>query len=339
MKKANGILLTLVFLFGLLLVGCREEPAPLPQGDTRPTKPLPTGTPTPTPDPYLGIDNSWLEERSGKGFHWSRARARYANGEKWEFIDTPATGERDSLSDIEERILAGECVRLKDGTELDLDGNGTREKICFEDKASLQIGAALTGAGHYDCYSGVLYGVCLDAENPARIQIVAEVEMVDGRYSYDVLSYIQEEGYAWLGSQFLLSSWEKGAFSPKQWSGLTEKGTFIVNDKEYLYQHWEMGGEQYSEIFEIPEGMQSVNRDAVTTADIFAYNWNRIYIVGYIPAETELLVLAENERWLYVTSYEYDVSAYIHLLRDEDGVTVEAPYEVTLEAALRDREE
>ncbi|MDO4318372.1 MAG: hypothetical protein Q4C48_09230 [Lachnospiraceae bacterium] len=334
MKKANGILLTLVFLFGLLLVGCREEPAPLPQGDTRPTKPLPTGTPTPTPDPYRGVENSWIERKQIGSYLWTGG---YERDEVWtsEFADTPATGEREALNDIEKRILSGECVLLGNGAELDLDGNGTREKISFENKQKIQIGARGGWTGNFAWYTGNVYGVCLDAENPLQIHLF--IEMVEDQTLgdaspepfYELLTYRQEEGYCWADilsypSGFPGMPYVGVPFSPQEWSGLSENGTYSVNGEEFLYRCWETEWGRYSAVFPVPEGTTAIGQYAVTTVDIFAYN-NKKRLVGYIPVESCLLLLAGNEEWLYVTDCHFSVYAYVQLLQEEQGATVDAP--------------
>lgn len=258
-----------------------------------------------------------------------------------ELLDTPATGERETLNAIEEQILAGECVLLENGTELDLDGNGTREKICYgngTEEVEIQIGASQWRTEHSMLFEGKLYGICLDAANPSQIQLL--IEEKDKYYSeehpqsvsYLIISYCQKDGFCWTGYSAVYR-WEDGF--GEAWPRLSPDGTFSMNGKKYLYRCWELEGNWNSQIFELFDGIKPVNQLADTTVDVFAYKEGTKELCGYIPAGSRLLVLAQNDEWLYVTDCNYSVHAWIQLQQTADGVMVDAPYKVSLEDALR----
>lgn len=337
MRKQKGILIILAAVFMLLFVACENE---LPQGTPRPSMSQPTETPpspSPTPDPYCGITESWTK--------WQGVERDQYETVRLEYQDTPATGEREAPSELEQRILSGECVLLENGVELDLDGNGTKEKICWKDNNEvICVGEFQAGGGYYSysAYTGRAYGVCLDALNPSQIHILIEKinDWEKENVHYTLLTYRQMDGYCYAaelgsGEGFLSETWGI-PFSPEEWMGLSEAGSYTADGIECFYRSWTVGEKVYSEVFERRIQMEVISRIAVTTTDIFAYDERYILQrVGYIPAGSRLLVLCGNDNMLYVTDCSHSVHALIRLRRTGDKVMVEAPYEVSLEDALR----
>lgn len=158
---------------------------------------------------------------------------------KLELADTPATGEREALSAPEERILAGECVLLEDGAELDLDGNGTKERIGFGSAKEVQIGAWNTGTDPYSVLTGRVYGVCLDAANPAQIHLLIELlrdQDLEGASSepfYELFTYRQMDGFCYtelVGGADVIGQAGGVPFAPQEWSGLSEAGSLCFSE-------------------------------------------------------------------------------------------------------------
>ncbi len=56
---------------------------------------------------------------------------------------------------------------------------------------------------------------------------------------------------------------------------------------------------------------------------------------AYIPEGSRVLVLAQNENWLYVADETYDKTGYVRIVRDESSVLyLEGDGQVILEDAL-----
>lgn len=333
MRKQKGILIVLAAVFTLLFAACENE---LPKGTPRLTMTQPSPTPSPTPDPYGGITESWTE--------WQGYERDQSENTSLEYQDTPATGEREAPSELEQRILSGECVLLENGVELDLDGNGTKEKICWKDnKEVICVGEYQAGGGYYSysAYTGKAYGVCLDALNPSQIHVLIEEinDWEEEDVKYTLLTYRQMEGYCYAAAigygEGFLSETSGIPFSLEEWTGLSEAGSYTADGIECFYRSWTVGEKVYSEVFERRIQMEVISRIAVTTTDIFAYDERYITKrVGYIPAGSRLLVLCGSDTMLYVTDCSHTVHALIRLRKTGDQVTVDAPYEISLEDAL-----
>lgn len=347
MRKQKGILVILAAVFMFLFVACENE---LPQGTPRPsmaqpTETPPSPTPSPTPDPYRGIRETWLERRQVDNQRENDPRKR--QGSNYEFWDMSATGERKTLNEVEERILAGECVLLENGTELDLDGNGTREVIRFgagKDQVDLQIGA-YKGSTEYEMwFTGRIFGVCLDEANPSQIHVAVEYtnqynEKYPKTVAYVFYTYLQaEEGRLYVNqNRGYAFSVETGTirFSPESWSGIPGKNIFTVDGRKYLYGFWMTDGEPVCSFFQIPEGLKGVNQMAVVTADLFSCDEVTKERYCYVPAGSRVIIVAQNDEWVYLADCDTTAYAWVKLEQNGDKVMVEAPYEVSLEDALR----
>ncbi len=351
MKKRISVLFILLLVF--LFAACENE---LPQGTPRPMITQPTETPSPTPsptpsltpDPYRGIRETWLERRQVDNQRKNTPRKR--QGSHYEFWDTPATGERKTLNAVEERILAGECVLLENGTELDLDGNGTREVIRFgagKDQVGLQIGA-YKGTTEYEMwFTGRIFGVCLDEANPSQIHVAVEYtnqynEEAPKKVSYDFFTYLQAEEWLYV-NQSRGYDFSNGfgtiRFSPENWNGIPEKNIFAVDGRECLYGFWVTDGEPVCSFLQIPEGLKGVNQMAVVTADLFSCDEVTKERYCYVPAGSRVIIVAQNDEWLYLADCDTTAYAWVKLERNGAQVTVDAPYEISLEEALRYEED
>lgn len=344
----------LVALLCLVACGARDQNQPTPEPSATPTVMIPdivietpTPTPTPTTDPYCGIRKNWLEDRLEGYEIIYTVNLRSSVKEDWS-TDPQATGTRGELNSVEERILSGELVRLERGIELDLDGNGRRERIVFDENqktvnSPLKIGFMDYLTTEYDClFTGNIYGVCLD-EGKRITLLIEQTNTFEGSYSdrsflYTVFHYYQVDGiYGYNIERYFWS--EEMPIQPETWDAMYDGETITCGEDIFLLDIWEEDGEQYPVRFHFRQGMQPVGQFATVQTDVFSYDIVTKSLDAYIPAGNKVYVIAQNDEWLYVADCKYTAEAYVKISDDSGETIVHAPQKVTLEEALVYEEE
>lgn len=238
---------------------------------------------------------------------------------------------KEKMNDLNDRLLLGEIIQIKNNTNIDLDDDGKKELISYKNEFgdelsySLSIGDFSIDVKGYnikndDIYLAKLSGTISKDNN---IQIIVR-QSDEGEYSFYSVYYYDRESLdtiSYIGSLELLPyKIEDFYFKALANGNVLEQKV----EQEYRIASGFIENRLIYSLYKVPKEIYPIGNIAETKMPISIYiNQDISNIVEIIPVNKKVILCGSNNyNWLYIKYFDEDTYGWIPILEDSSSIII-----------------